>query len=98
METIKNLRSAYGKLKNRAGSAGKSGQASCRQGWKLRNLAFLDDVIQPRTQGHELGRVSIGIEFVYVQMIILFVFILSVPDSTFIENRYFNVHLLLVSS
>jgi hypothetical protein len=98
---FKNLRSAYGKLKNRAGSAGKSGQASCRltsrQEWKLRNLAFLDEVIQPRTQGQELGRVSIGIEFVCVQMILFLVFILSVPDSTFIENRYFNVHLFLVS-
>uniref|UniRef100_UPI00358E4772 uncharacterized protein n=1 Tax=Myxine glutinosa TaxID=7769 RepID=UPI00358E4772 len=60
---FKNLRSAYGKLKNRAGSSGKSGQASSKltslQQWKLRNLAFLDEVIQPRTQGQELGRVAV---------------------------------------
>ncbi|XP_048252656.1 uncharacterized protein LOC125380935 [Haliotis rufescens] len=59
---FKNLRSAYGKLKNRAGSAGKWGQASrrltSRQEWKLRNLAYLDEVIQPRTQGQEFGRVA----------------------------------------
>jgi len=79
---FRNLRSAYGKLKNRAGSSGKSGQASskltCLQQWKLQNLAFLDEVIQPRTQGQELGRVSIGIEFVCVHMILFF----SVPDIT----------------
>uniref|UniRef100_UPI00358E6EB4 transcription initiation factor TFIID subunit 3-like n=1 Tax=Myxine glutinosa TaxID=7769 RepID=UPI00358E6EB4 len=60
---FKNLRSAYGKLKNRAGSSGKSAQASSKltslQQWKLRNLAFLDEVIQPRTQGQELGRVAV---------------------------------------
>ncbi|XP_071083691.1 uncharacterized protein [Haliotis cracherodii] len=59
---FKNLRSAYCKLKNRAGSAGKWGQASrrltSRQEWKLRNLAFLEEVIQPRTQGRGLGRVA----------------------------------------
>lgn len=96
---FKNLRSAYGKLKNRAGPAGKWGQASrrltSRQEWKLRNLAFLDQVIQPRTQGQELGRVSIGIEFVWVQMTLFYVFILSDPDSTFIEDRYLNVNLLV---
>ncbi|CAH1777267.1 unnamed protein product [Owenia fusiformis] len=59
---FKNLRSAHGKLKNRAGSSGKSGQSSCRltsrQEWKIRNLAFLDNVIQPRSMGQEMGRAA----------------------------------------